>query len=189
MIQNPPNILFIHTEHQRGDALGCEGHPVLLTPNMDTIAQQGARFTRFYAACPSCIAARRSILTGLDPQTHGLVGYQDGIEWDGAPTLPGILREHGYQTVHIGRDLHQHPPRKGYGFEAMQTHLDYSDWLRDNSPRHGVDDWFGGGVMHNDWGWRTTSPPTASTWRLRRCAVCAPPILGCSTTWMTSYGG
>jgi arylsulfatase A-like enzyme len=104
-----PNILFIHTEHHRGDSLGCEGHPALLTPNMDTIAQQGVRFRRFYSACPTCISARRSMLTGLNPQTHGLVGYCDGIEWDGVPTLPGVLREHGYQTVHIGRSMHQYP--------------------------------------------------------------------------------
>ena len=70
-----PNILLIHNEHHRGDALGCEGHPVLLPPNMDTIARQGVRFRRLHSACPSCIAARCSILTGQDPQTHGLVGY------------------------------------------------------------------------------------------------------------------
>ena len=146
-----PNIILIHTEHHRGDSLGCEDHPVLLTPNMDTIAHHGVRFSRFYSACPSCIAARRSILTGQDPQTHGMVGYRDGIEWDGIPTLPGILREAGYQTVHIGRDMHQHPRRKGYGFEQMETHADYQEWLHAQSPRHGIDDWFGGGVCNNDW--------------------------------------
>ena len=147
---NRPNILLIHTEHHRGDCLGVEGHPVLLTPNMDTIAYSGVRFSRFYSACPSCIAARRSILTGQDPQTHGVVGYRDGLEWD-APTLPGVLRENGYETVHIGRDMHQYPSRKRHGFDAMQTQRDYRDWLRNHSPRQGVDDFFGGGVMHNDW--------------------------------------
>ena len=146
-----PNILFVHTEQHRGDSLGCEGHPVLLTPNMDNVAYQGVRFRRFYSACPTCIATRHSILTGQDPQTHGLVGYRDGIEWNGTPTLPGILRQAGYQTVHIGRSMHQHPPRKGYGFESIETEIDYWEWLHDNSPRHGIDDWFGGGVMHNDW--------------------------------------
>ncbi len=150
-MSNAPNILLIHTEHHRGDSLGCEGHPVLLTPNMDNIAYQGVRFSRFYSACPTCISTRKSILTGQLPQTHGMVGYKDGIEWDGIPTLPGILREQGYQTVHIGRSMHQHPKRKGYGFEAMETNLDYFEWLKDNNPRHGIDDWFGGGVMHNDW--------------------------------------
>jgi arylsulfatase A-like enzyme len=171
MPDNRPNILLIHTEHHRGDALGCVGHPVLLTPNMDTIAQQGVRFTRFYSACPSCIAARRSLLTGLNPQTHGLVGYRDGLEWDGVPTLPGILRGHGYQTVHIGRSLHQHPPRKGYGFESMETMEDYVEWLREQHPRHGTDDWFGGGVMHNDWTvhpWLLAEDLHATNWTVER---------------------
>lgn len=153
-----PNILLIHTEHHRGDSLGCERHPVLLTPNMDNIAYQGTRFSRFYSACPSCIATRRSMLTGLNPQTHGMVGYRDGIEWDGVPTLPGILRENGYQTVHIGRSMHQHPPRKGYGFETMELHDDYHEWLHDHSPLHGIDDWSGGGLKNNDW--------TARPWHL-----------------------
>ncbi len=146
-----PNILLIHTEHHRGDSLGCEGHPVLLTPNMDNIAYNGVRFQRFYSACPTCIATRRSILTGQDPQTHGLVGYRDKIEMADIPTLPGVLREHNYQTVHLGRSMHQYPPRKGYGFDAMQSMPEYREWLRDQTPHHGIDDWFGGGVMHNDW--------------------------------------
>ncbi|MBS3761695.1 MAG: sulfatase-like hydrolase/transferase [Planctomycetes bacterium] len=146
-----PNVVLIHTEHHRGDSLSCEDHPVLLTPNMDTIGYQGARFRRFYTACPSCIATRRCILSGQLPQTHGMVGYRSGVEWSDVPTLPGLLRQKGYQTVHIGRDMHQFPRRKGYGFEWMETQQDYREWLRDESPRHGIDDWFSGGVMHNDW--------------------------------------
>ena len=153
-----PNILLIHTEHHRGDCLGIENHPVLLTPNMDMIARSGVRFSRFYSACPSCIAARRSILTGQSPQTHGLVGYREGIEWDGIPTLPGLLREHNYQTVHVGRSMHQHPPRKCYGFEWMEIKEDYNEWLREHSPRHGPDDWRAAGIMNNDW--------TARPWHL-----------------------
>jgi arylsulfatase A-like enzyme len=147
----PPNILFIHTEHHRADCLGCEGHPVLLTPGMDNIACQGVRFSRFYSACPSCISARRSILRGQLPQTHGMVGYREGQEWNDVPTLPGVLRDNGYQTYHIGRSMHQHPTRKCYGFDWMEPSEDYYEWLRDHSPHQGVDDWFGGGVRNNDW--------------------------------------
>jgi len=170
-MKRQPNILFIHTEHHRGDCLGVENHPVLLTPNMDTIAYQGTRFSRFYSACPTCIASRRSMLTGQHPQTHGLVGYRDGLEWDGVPTLPGILREQGYQTVHIGRSMHQYPPQKGYGFEWMETLEDYREWLHDANPRHGIDDWFGGGVMHNDWTahpWHLDEDLHATNWTVER---------------------
>ena len=154
-MQERPNIVLIITDQQRGDCLGVEGHPVLQTPNMDGIAAAGVRFSRFYSACPSCIATRRSILGGQAPQTHGMVGYHGLVEWDAPPTLPGVLREHGYQTWLVGRSMHQHPPRKRYGYDEMETNChtgawDYEDWLREAGPP-GNGGWFGGGVTHNDW--------------------------------------
>ena len=151
-----PNILFIMTDQQRGDCLSIAGHPVLMTPNMDAIAGAGARFSRAYVTCPSCIAARRSILSGQFPPTHGMVGYHDNLEWDAPPTLPGALRDAGYQTALVGRSMHQFPVRKRYGYEEMivsdhkDPASDYDRFLR----RHGVEEpggWFGAGVMHNDW--------------------------------------
>ncbi len=150
-----PNIIFINTDQQRGDCLGVEGHPVLLTPNMDGIAAAGVRFTHFYSGCPSCIATRRSMLSGQTAQTHGMIGYHGLSEWDAPPTLPGVLRDHGYQTRLIGRSMHQHPPRKRYGYEEMETEChtgahDYLEWLRRVGPED-AGGTYGGGVMHNDW--------------------------------------
>ena len=155
-----PDILLIMTDQQRGDCLSAAGHPVLMTPNMDSIANNGVRFTNHYTTCPSCVAARRSLLSGQFPPTHGMVGYRDGVEWDAPPTLPGVLREAGYQTVLVGRSMHQHPPRKRYGYEHMVTHgwaSDYNEWLEANAPRDSGN-WHGGGVMHNDF--------TARPWHL-----------------------
>ena len=97
-----PNILFIMTDQQRGDCLSIDGHPYLLTPNMDSIAGAGVRFRKAYTTCPSCVAARRSLLSGQFPATHGIVGYRDGVEWDAPTTLPQALRDAGYQTQWIG---------------------------------------------------------------------------------------
>ena len=148
-----PNILLIVTEQHRGDCLGVEGHPVLQTPNMDSIARNGVRFRRFYSACPTCISSRRSLLNGQLPQTHGMVGYQGNVEWD-APTLPQTLRDHGYQTAWMGRSMHQHPVRKRYGYEEMEIYTsppnsDYHTWLKEHAPSDSGQV-FGGGVMHND---------------------------------------
>jgi len=145
-----PDIVLVITEQHRGDCLGVEGHPVLLTPTMDNMAQNGVRFTRAYSACPSCIAARRSILAGQDPQTHGMVGYCSKQEWDPPATLPQVLRENGYQTYWVGRSMHQWPVRKRFGFDEMELHEDYLEWLRDTGPRDN-DGWFSAGVMNNDW--------------------------------------
>ncbi|GMV93336.1 MAG: arylsulfatase [Candidatus Hydrogenedentota bacterium] len=159
-----PNILLIMTDQQRGDCLGIDGHPVLLTPTMDHIAAQGVRFSRAYTTCPSCIAARRSLLSGQFPATHGMVGYRDGVEWDAPPTLPQVLKENGYQTYLVGRNMHQHPPRKRYGYDHMvingREDGDYEEWLSRNEPE-GSGGYYGTGVMHNDWTARPWHMPEA----------------------------
>lgn len=150
-----PNILLIVTEQHRGDSLGCESHPVLLTPNMDEIAARGVRFRRFYSDCPVCMPARRTMLSGQFPATHGLLSNAEGVEWEPEATLPQILRDSGYQTRWIGRSMHQFPKRARFGYEEVELGgyapgSDYTRWFKQNAP----DDcggWFGGGVMHNDW--------------------------------------
>lgn len=145
-----PNILLIITEQHRGDCLGIDGHPVLQTPNLDHLAAQGARFGHAFTSCASCIAARRSLLSGQFPATHRMVGYRDGVEWEAPPTLPQALSVAGYHTCWVGRSMHQHPPRKRYGFNHMVTHDDYREWLAKVEPE-GSGGYFGTGVMHNDW--------------------------------------
>ena len=56
-----PNFLLIITDQQRADHLGCAGHPVLKTPNIDQIAARGMRFDRFYVATPVCMPNRASL--------------------------------------------------------------------------------------------------------------------------------
>ena len=151
---NKPNILFICTDQQRGDCLSVENHPVLLTPNIDAIAHTGVRFTHAYSACPSCIAARRSMMTGQSPSRHGVVGYGEGVPITD-PTLPQVLHDYGYQTALIGRSMHQWPAEEKYGYEdcvIMDHRLkdDYEIWLEKHAPEDSGG-WFGGGVMHNDW--------------------------------------
>ncbi len=149
-MEQRPNIILIITEQHRGDCLSIDGHPVLLTPNMDTIGGSGARFTRAYSSCPTCIAARRSILSGQYPVTHGMVGYRDGVEWKDAPvTLPGALSAAGYHTMHVGRSMHQTPSRKRYGFDHMVINDDYTEWLERKAPERGG--WFGSGCRNNDY--------------------------------------
>ncbi|MEM1059723.1 MAG: sulfatase-like hydrolase/transferase [Verrucomicrobiota bacterium] len=138
-----PHILLITTDQQRFDSLGYNHNRVLETPNLDAIAAGGVNFTRAYATCPVCIPARRTLLSGQHPATHGLRHYEDGLDWDPPFTLPGLLGQAGYQTQLVGK-LHMHPQRKRYGFDHMvlsdsanlrptsryAAHNDYTDWLR-----------------------------------------------------------
>ncbi len=172
--RNRPNILLIMTDQQRGDCLSIAGHPVLLTPNMDTIAGNGVRFSNMYSTCPTCIAARRSLLSGQFPSTHGMVGYKDSVEWDAPVTLPQALKESGYHTFIVGRNMHQHPRQKRYGYDhkvikgspRLGEEGDYEKFLRRRAPEA---DYFGHGVMHNDW--------TARPWHLDESLH--------TTTWTT----
>ena len=61
----PPNILFILTDNQRADLLGCAGNPIIQTPHLDLLAQRGVRFANAFATTPICADSRASILTGL----------------------------------------------------------------------------------------------------------------------------
>ncbi|MCK6471728.1 MAG: sulfatase-like hydrolase/transferase [Planctomycetes bacterium] len=138
-----PNILLITTDQQRFDAMSLNGNPLLRTPIMDNLAARGTNFTRAYTTCPSCIAARRTILTGQAPATHGLVGYSETDPFDPKYTLPGLLADAGYQTQLVGK-LHQQPMRRRFGFDHMimslspaarpdsewTRHNDYADWYR-----------------------------------------------------------
>jgi len=163
MSQSRPNILVIMTDQQRGDCLSVDGHPVLMTPQMDELAGQGVRFRRAYSTCPVCIPARRSFMSGQFPSTHGLLNYRDGLEWNCDATLPAELANAGYQTAIVGRNMHLYPQGKPYGFEYMRlsagvkTPGAYEQWMEENQP-DGGGGYYGSGVMHNDW--------TARPWHL-----------------------
>ena len=142
MAQERPNLVIVMTDQQRGDCLGIEGRRGLMTPNLDYLAASGARFTRAYSATPTCIAARRTLMSGQAPATHGLVGFQPGLEWEVAHTLPGELSAAGYETALIGH-MHLHPVRKRYGFDHVVTPDDYRRWLEQHSSP-----WEGGAMGH-----------------------------------------
>jgi arylsulfatase A-like enzyme len=66
-----PNVLLVSTDHWPAELLGVAGHPDILTPTLDELARSGVRFRNAYAECPVCIPARRTLMTGVSPRTHG----------------------------------------------------------------------------------------------------------------------
>ncbi|MGX9355807.1 sulfatase family protein [Roseobacteraceae bacterium S113] len=97
-----PNFLFFITDQQRADWLGCYGHPVLNTPNIDSIAARGTRFDNFHAASPVCMPNRASLLTGRYPSLHGL-RYNGCALPETANTFVDVLAAAGYNTAAIGK--------------------------------------------------------------------------------------
>ena len=96
-----PNILLIVTDQQRGDCLGINEHPVLQTPYLDDIAASGIRFSRGYSACPVCVPARRTLMTGQKAASHGVFMNHHSIL--NGPTLADELSKSGYQTHLVGK--------------------------------------------------------------------------------------
>ena len=101
---NPPNILLIECDSMDGRALGCMGHPAMrrATPNLDSLARQGALFRNAYTNNPICCPSRASMFSGL--QTHHCEGWNNykGLE-PGAPTFLDRLAAAGYQTQTLGK--------------------------------------------------------------------------------------
>lgn len=124
-----PNILLITVDQMRGDCLSILGHPDVKTPYLDTMAHRGVLFENAYSACPSCIAARCGLMTGLSPAHHGRVGYKDGVPWRYEHTLAGELAKVGYHTENIGK-LHTNPLRNSLGFHHSELHDGYLHYYR-----------------------------------------------------------
>lgn len=138
-----PNILFVMVDEMRWDAMGCEGHPVVRTPNLDRLAKQGVRFASSYTVSPVCSPARACVFTGRYAHVNGVL--MNGVPaHPGEIFLPSILSHHGYHTAIAGK-LHYTPVRFDYGFhqfwsfssEGPTPELGYSEYLR---RKHGSPD-------------------------------------------------
>jgi arylsulfatase A-like enzyme len=138
---DPLNLLLIVVDQWRGDALGALGHPVAQTPHLDVLARGGWTFTRAYSSCPSCIAARAGLMTGLGQRRHGFVGYRDGVPWRYGTTLAGTLAAAGYHTQAVGK-MHVYPERNLLGFHNVVLHDGYLHFARSRNPDFGrIDDY------------------------------------------------
>lgn len=124
--------MLITVDQMRRDCMSAAGHPVVETPNLDMMCHLGHRFTHAYSAVPTCIPARAALLTGMSQQRHGRVGYEDGVDWRYAHTLPGELTRAGYQTQCVGK-MHVHPQRNRCGFEHVVLHDGYLHAARHSS--------------------------------------------------------
>lgn len=107
-LQAKPNILFIFVDDQGYYDLGCYGATEVETPRIDQLAQEGVRFTDYYAAAPICSPSRAGLLTGCYPRRVGLATWVQradstfGIHPDEV-TIAELLKDNGYATACIGK--------------------------------------------------------------------------------------
>ena len=94
-MKRKPNILWICTDQQRYDTLGCTGNPFVHTPNIDALASQGVLFRRSYTVSPVCAPSRACFLSGRYPRTCGV--RQNGQDIPESEYLiPRIFADNGY---------------------------------------------------------------------------------------------
>ena len=107
-----PNILFILTDNQTAESLGCCGNQQHETPHIDRLAREDIQFTRAFCANGLCSPSRASIMTGLLPSQHGVhCALQDDLTFISEDyctireyrTLPLTLKNRGYQTAIVGK--------------------------------------------------------------------------------------
>ena len=146
-----PNILFIQLDQQRYDCLGRAGHPLVKTPAIDRLADQGMWFSRAYTAAPLCCPARQTLLSGQWPDKHGgLWNYDQNIPvglFD-KPTWTQSLNGLGYRLGYVGK-WHVHPRKTplDFGFHDYIGDVDYAEFQRvERHPATVMDErhWFGG---------------------------------------------
>ncbi len=149
----PPNVvLFLADDLGYGD-LGCYGHPVIRTPNLDAFARQGVRLTQCYAASAVCSPSRSALLTGRTPHRNGVFTWiEAGSEVHlrtSEVALPKRLKGRGYDTCHVGKwhlngkfNSPEQPQPDAHGYDrwlgtqnnAAPTHKNPVNFVRDGTP-------------------------------------------------------
>jgi arylsulfatase A-like enzyme len=139
MKRNKPNLLFVFSDQQSFDMLGCAGNPQIKTPNLDAFARQGVRFEHAVANCPVCTPCRSMLLSGRHPLHNNCFDNDRRLLNEGeiGPGLGHVLRDAGYRMGYVGK-WHLHggdrnrpipagPDRQGFDdrFLSNNCHLNY----------------------------------------------------------------
>jgi arylsulfatase A-like enzyme len=96
--------VFLLTDDQRYDALSCAGNPIIRTPKMDWLAQNGIRFENAFVTTPICAASRASVFNGLYERKHGYTFTKPPIPKEYCDlSYPILLKRAGYRTGFVGK--------------------------------------------------------------------------------------
>jgi len=99
----PPNLVFVFSDQQSFDMLGCAGNKNIITPNLDKFAADGVRFTQCISSSPVCTPFRGMLLTGQHPLRSGAFCNDIRIVPGDGRYLGEVLRDAGYACGYVGK--------------------------------------------------------------------------------------
>jgi len=129
LITKPMNLVFIMSDEHNKEMLGCNGHPVVKTPNLDKLAENGVNFTSAYCNSPICVPSRASFATGR--YVHEIKSWDNAAPYTGEIDSWGHrLSEQGYKVVSIGK-LHYRDDSDDNGFTDARLSMNVFEGLGD----------------------------------------------------------
>jgi arylsulfatase A-like enzyme len=113
----PPNIIFIMSDDHAFQAISAYGHNLNNTPNIDRIANEGAKFNKGFVTNSICAPSRAVMLTGKHSFINGKVDNHQEFDWS-QPNFAKTLQKAGYQTALIGK-IHLRGLPQGFDYSAV----------------------------------------------------------------------
>ncbi len=150
-----PNVIIFYADDLGYGDLASYGHPIVKTPNIDQLANEGVKYTQFYSPAPLCSPSRAGLLTGRTPYRTGIRSWipkgKDVYLSEHEITIAHLLKEKGYATFIAGKlhlnggiEMEDHPQVDDMGFDyafimhggwAKNSKVEESN--QEDTPRYG----------------------------------------------------
>ena len=143
--QGPPNFVIIYGDDLGYGDLGVFGNPVIRTPHLDQMAQEGQKWTQFYVADPVCTPSRAALMTGRYPIRSGMTSIERAVLFPDSGgglladeiTIAEMLKQKDYATGHVGKWHLGHLPE----FLPTAQGFDYYFGIPYSNDMDVLDDW------------------------------------------------
>lgn len=130
-----PNVIILFADQHNKDVIGFDGHPDVLTPNLDKLAKQSVVFDRAYCSVGICAPSRSSLMSGIYPRTMGLLSNNERTTvMEEVVPLASVFQQNNYRTFAFGK-RHTHGGVDA-GWNVQQSHLcdetpgnSYTEWV------------------------------------------------------------